>query len=69
MVTCLCEQEMRHLDLMTRSELLEVIAEHWNCLPADLQERVGDQSNTRLRLYVLTARLIHALRQQPLRRF
>jgi hypothetical protein len=43
---------------------MEAIVEHWDCLPVDLQERVGDQATHRLCLYVLAARLIHALRQQ-----
>ena len=69
MLTCLCEQEMRCLDLMSRSELLEAIEQHWDCLPVDLQQRIGDQATSSLRLYVLVGRLIHALRQQPRGRF
>jgi len=69
MVSCLCEMEMRCLDSMSRAQLLEAIEEHWECLPADLQERIGDQATSNLRLYVLVARLIHALRKQPRRRF
>jgi hypothetical protein len=69
MVTSFCEPELRGLDAMSRPQLLEAVKEHWECLPVDLQERVGDQATHRLRLYVLAARLIHALRQQSRRRF
>jgi hypothetical protein len=69
MVTCLCEQEGRFLDSLSRPQLLDAIEEHRHCLPADLQERIGEQSTGRLRLFVLVGRLIHALRQQPRGRF
>jgi hypothetical protein len=64
MVTCFCALELQCLESMTRSQLMEAIVEHWDCLPIDLQERVGDQATHRLCLYVLATRLIHALRQQ-----
>jgi hypothetical protein len=64
MVACFCALEMHCLDSMTRAQLIEDLAEHPDCLPADLQEHVAEQATDRLRLHVLAARLIHALRQQ-----
>ncbi len=68
MVTGLFELEVQCLNSMTRSQLMEAIGEHWDCLPVDLQERIGEQATDSLRLHVLAARLIHALRQRPSRR-
>jgi hypothetical protein len=54
--------EMKCLELMERQQLLEAVQARSDSLPADLRERVEEQETDQLRLLLLAARLIHALR-------
>ncbi len=58
----LFEMEMKRLDEMTRSQLIEAVLKRIDCLPLDLQERISERETDELRLLLLTARLIYALR-------
>jgi hypothetical protein len=57
--------ELQHIDHMTRDELLEAVRSKRDCLRADLLERLEGQSNDRLQMLLLAARLIQVLRQAP----
>jgi len=59
----LCDIEMRCIDPMSRAQLLEAIRRRLDCLPADLCERLDEQANAWLRLLLMAARLIYALRE------
>ena len=63
MDSTLCELELRCIDPMSRQQLLEAIRRRLDCLPADLGERLEEQPDGWLRLLLLAARLVCALRQ------
>ena len=63
MVSTLTELEMQLIDTMSREQLLAAIRQRLNSLPADLLMRLEDQPTDALRLHLLAARLIGALRQ------
>jgi hypothetical protein len=65
MVSELSELEMKCIEPMTRDQLLKAIRQREDCLPPDLRERLDEQPIGRLRLLLLAARLIYALRQLP----
>jgi hypothetical protein len=65
MVSTLGELEMHVIDPMSRQQLLEALRPRRDCLPPDLRERLEEQPTERLRLLLLAARLIHALRLLP----
>jgi hypothetical protein len=62
MASDLYELEMRSIDLMSRQQLLDAIRPRLDCLPPDLRERLDDQPDAWLRLLLMAARLIWALR-------
>jgi hypothetical protein len=59
----LFELEMLCIELMTRQQLVEAVRERSECLPVDLREQLDEEPTDRLRLLLVAARLIHALRQ------
>jgi hypothetical protein len=59
------ELEMRCIDPMDRGQVLEALRRCQDGLPPDLREGLDDQPVARLRLLLLAARLIWALRQLP----
>jgi hypothetical protein len=63
MVSTLTELEMQLIDTMSREQLLAAIRQRLNSLPPDLLMQLEDQPTDALRLYLLAARLIGALRQ------
>jgi hypothetical protein len=65
MVSELSELEMKCIEPMTREQLLAAIRKREDCLPPDLRERLEEQPMGRLKLLLLAARLIYALRQLP----
>ena len=65
MVSELSDLEMKCIDPMTREQLLAAIRRREECLPPDLREGLDGQPIARLRLLLLTARLVFALRQLP----
>jgi hypothetical protein len=54
---------MRCIDPLTREQLLEAIHRRVHCLPPDLCERLDEQPTGWLRLLLMSARLIYALRE------
>jgi hypothetical protein len=62
MASDLYELEMRSVDLMSRQQLLDAIRPRLDCLPNDLRERLDDQPDGWLRLLLMAARLVWALR-------
>jgi hypothetical protein len=63
MDSTLCDLEMRCIDSMSRQQLLEAIRRRQDSLPADLRERLEEQTDGWLRLLLMLARLTYALRQ------
>jgi hypothetical protein len=57
--------ELKHIDGMTRDDLVAAIRSKRDCLRADLMERLEGQSTDHLQLLLLAARLIQVLRQAP----
>jgi hypothetical protein len=57
--------ELRHIDHMTRDELLAAIRSKQDCLREDLLECLEEQSTDHLQLLLLAARLIQVLRHAP----
>ena len=57
--------ELKHIDRMTRDELLAAIRSKQDCLREDLLESLEGQSTDHLQLLLLAARLIQVLRQAP----
>ena len=66
MVNCstLFEIEMLAIDLMSRPELIAAVRAGWDSLPADLRVRLHleEEPTDHLRLLLVAARLLHALR-------
>ena len=65
MVNDLSELELKCIEPMTREQLLAAIRLREKCLPPDLRSQLDEQPLGRLRLLLLAARLIYALRQLP----
>jgi hypothetical protein len=63
MISPLCLLEVHRLDAMTRQQLLEAIRSRRYGLPPDLEGPLEDEPTDRLRLLLLAARLIGALRR------
>ena len=57
--------ELRHIDRMTRQELIEAVSSKRHCLRTDLVGCLEEESTERLQLLLLVARLIQVLRQEP----
>jgi hypothetical protein len=58
----LFDLELKRLDAMSRTQLVEAVQERLDCLPVDLRERAEEKETDHLRLLLFAARLIHALR-------
>ena len=56
--------ELRHIDRMTRQELIEAVSTKRHCLRPDLLDGLEEGSTERLQLLLLVARLIQVLRQE-----
>jgi hypothetical protein len=61
-MSALYDLELRHIELLSRAELIRVIREKRDCLQADLLEHLEEKSTDHLQLLLLAARLIYALR-------
>jgi len=64
MVSTPLSLELRHIDRMTRQELIEAVSNKRHCLRADLVDCLEEESTDRLQLLLLVARLIQVLRQE-----
>jgi hypothetical protein len=62
MVSTPFDLELRHLDTMTRQELLTAIRSKGDCLRDELLEGLEEVSTDHLQLLLLAARLIQVLR-------
>jgi hypothetical protein len=62
MIFALGVLEMLTIDRMGRRELLDAVGRRRDCLPHDLQDDLDAQPTERLRLLLLAARSIFALR-------
>jgi hypothetical protein len=58
----LCDFEIRGIDPMNRPQLLQAVRRRLDCLPPDLCERLDDKPDGWLRLLLLAARMIYALK-------
>ena len=65
MVSTPLSLEWRHIDRMSRQELIEAVSSKRNCLRADLLDCLEEEPTERLQLLLLVARLIQVLRQEP----
>jgi len=65
MVSTPLSLELRHIDRMSRQELIEAVSSKRDCLRADLVGCLEEESTDRLQLLLLVARLIQVLRQEP----
>jgi hypothetical protein len=62
-VTLLSALELANIDHLSREQLMAAIRALASDIPADLLERLEDQSIDHLRLLLLTGRLLRVLRQ------
>ena len=62
MIATLSELELSCIDRLSREDLLRAVRARTGDLPADLLERLDEQSTDRLQLLLLAGRLIQVLR-------
>jgi hypothetical protein len=65
MTSIVSELELGCIDRMPRQQLIDCVRARGDELPADLLERLEEQSTERLQLLLLAGRLIQVLRRMP----